>query len=426
MKTRREFLKKGMVGLASTWALPAFLNQTLLQMHVEAADALVQPATGKDGPILVVLQMGGGNDGLNTLVPFDDDAYHAARPTLGIKKDETLKVWDQMGLNPALQPLQGIYDAGNLAVIQGVGYPNPNRSHFRSMEIWHTAADSNRYEQTGWLGRYFDSACAGCDPTVGVNIGSMSPQAFASKSGRGISMANPRSYKFVGESDAEMAAMTGSDEGDSAGGSIGELSGKGMDPAGGSQIDFLTKTVLDAQVSSGVIQKITAGPRRSATYPGSKLANDLRLVADLIAGGLSTRIYYVNQGGYDTHANQRNAHDRQLAEMAGALSAFLADLRAQGNGGRVMVMTFSEFGRRVKENGSQGTDHGTAGPMFLAGGGIKAGLHGTAPSLTDLDNGDLKFTTDFRAVYATIMERWMKTDSQAVLGRAFPAAGFIG
>jgi uncharacterized protein (DUF1501 family) len=424
MKTRREFIKKGMVGLASTWALPAFLNQTLLQMHAHAADALVQPVTGKDGPILVVLQMGGGNDGLNTLVPYDDDAYYLARPVLGIRKDQTLRVWDHMGLNPALGPLQELYDGGSLAVLQGVGYPNPNRSHFRSMEIWHTAADSDKHEGTGWLGRYFDNDCAGCDPTVGVNIGSMSPQAFASGTGMGISMVNPRSYKFVEQIDAETSMAAAEPE--ASGGSIGELSGGGMNPKGGDQVDFLTKTVLNAQVSSDVIQKITGGPRRTASYPDNRLANDLRLVADLIAGGLPTRIYYVNQGGYDTHANQKNAHDRQLGEMASSVRAFLADIKAQGNGSRVLLMTFSEFGRRVKENGSAGTDHGTAGPMFLAGAGIKPGLHGTAPSLTDLDSGDLKFTTDFRSVYAAILERWMKVDSVPVLGRKFDPVDFFG
>lgn len=423
MHTRRNFLKTSLSGLAATCTLPAFINQTILSLDLRAADSAVQTVTGKDGTILVIVQMGGGNDGLNTVVPFANDAYFKARSQIALKESDVLKLNDQIGLNGQLGALKELYDAGHVSVINGVGYPNPNRSHFRSMEIWQTASDSNKNESAGWLGRYFDNACSGCDPTVGVNVGSMNPQAFYSKGMKGISLANPSQYRSVraaGEDPAMMAGEDGAEESLNAGASIGELGGANPMAGGGSAIDFLQRTALDAQMSSGQIAQIVKKFQPLVSYPKNRLASSLQLVGQLIAGGLKTRVFYVNQGGYDTHADQKNTHDRLMAELATSLSAFCEDLKKQGNFNRVLVLTFSEFGRRLKENASGGTDHGAAGPMFVLGGAVKPGIFGTYPSLTDLQDGDLKYSTDFRSVYATVLKNWLQTDPVAILKRDFP------
>jgi len=419
------------MGAAASWTLPTFLNSTIFQMDSLAADSLTQVVNGKDGRILIVLQMGGGNDGLNTLVPYSDDAYYKARRNIAIPKEAVLKINDRFGMNPQLAELKNLYDSGDLAILNGVGYPNPNRSHFRSMEIWQTASDSDKNEHYGWLGRYFDNACTGAPSTVGVNIGSMPPQAFLGPKPIGIAMANANRYRFI-----ESEALTGSpmmqesDSGNVAGNNSGssiENLGGAMPPLqdGMTNMDFLQRTALDAELSSQDVQKITSKYQSSVAYPKNRLASDLQLIAQLIAGGLPTRIYYANQGGFDTHADQLGSHSRLMKEFSSALGAFVADLKQQGNFERVLIMTFSEFGRRVEENASRGTDHGVAGPMFLLGGKVKSGVHSDYPSLTDLDKGDLKHQVDFRSVYATVLENWLRTGSDVILKKSFPKLGFV-
>lgn len=430
MKTRRQFLHSSLMGAAATWTLPAFLNSTIFQLDAHAADSAIQVTSGKDGTILVVLQMGGGNDGLNTVVPYADDTYHKARPTLALAADTVLKMDDHCGLHPNLAKIKGLLDAGEGAILHGVGYPNPNRSHFRSMEIWHTASDADKNEHYGWIGRYFDSACQGQPPTVGVNIGAMPPQAFLGPKPTGVSMASPGRYKLIEPADiavadardGSMVPMSGAENiaGDQAGSSVDGLGTAAAADDGRSNLEFLERTSLDAELSSNDIQRVTKAYQSKVAYPRTRLGEDLKLIAQLIAGGLPTRIYYAHLGGFDTHANQKPAHDRLMLEFAEAVGAFVADLKDQGNFGRVLLMTFSEFGRRVAQNGSHGTDHGAAGPMMFFGGAVKPGLHGTLPSLTDLDRGDLKHHADFRSVYATVLEQWLKTDSVPVLKRKFP------
>jgi uncharacterized protein (DUF1501 family) len=425
-KTRRQFLRTGLLGGSLCWTVPGFLQTTMLSLHAAADGQLVQGVTGRDGNILVVLQLAGGNDGLNTVVPFEDDDYRRARPTLGLSEKQVLRLnpKDKVGLHPALAGLAKSYEAGDLAVVQGVGYPNPNRSHFRSTEIWATAADAEKSSSTGWIGRYFDNACAGCDAAVGVTLGSQNPQALAAKTPKGVLYEVPGSRRQRLGADGEpatggsMAMDTDLEEGP-AGGSIGDIAGaSGKIDA----LDFLERTEMDVQVTQKEIAAASGRGKNEISYPSSGLGSQFSLVARLIAGGLKTRIYYVSQGGYDPHTGQANAHDRLLREMGDAVSAFLADLKAQGNLGRVTLMTFSEFGRRVKENASGGTDHGAAAPLFLAGGGVTAGLLGEMPSLAprDLDDGDIKFNVDFRSVYATLLEKHLGVKSDPILGRAFP------
>jgi uncharacterized protein (DUF1501 family) len=427
--TRRQFLRTTLLGGAVSWTVPTFLANTFSAMQAEAADKATQVVTGRDSAILVVLQMAGGNDGLNTLVPYANDHYRRARPGLGLAESQILKLNDEFGFHSKLTGFKELYDGGQLGIVQGVGYPNPNRSHFRSTEIWQTATDSDKFARQGWLGRYFDNECSGCDPTVAVSIGRQMPQAFAAKNPKGVSLENPQNYRFIssermkpgekGSAEESFRELNRMDEEmtENSGGSIGALHGAAKHS--GSVLDFVERTALDAQVSSDTIRAIASRAENQATYPTSQLGNSLKLVAKLIAGGLPTRVFYVSQGGYDTHTNQSGAHDRLLKDLGDAVKAFTDDLKAQQNFSRVLVMTFSEFGRRVAENGSSGTDHGASAPMFLVGEQVKAGLLGEHPSLapTDLFQGDLKYKVDFRSVYAAVLENWLKTKSEPVLGK---------
>ena len=431
LQTRREFLRRTVLGGALSWTVPTFLANTFSALQAEAADQGAQAATGRDATILVVLQMAGGNAGLNTVVPFTNDYYHRARPRIGLTEAKVLRLNDDVGLHPAMTGFKELYDAGRLAVVQGVGYPNPNRSHFRSTEIWQTASDSARFERYGWLGRYFDNTCSGCDPTIGVSIGRQMPQAFAAQRPTGVSLENPQNYRFMAGGGSRPGEMSSTEESfrklnhseaeaaENSGGTIGSLSGPVRHT--GSPLDFLERTALDAQMSSDKIRSIASRVSNVATYPGSQLGNSLKLVAKLIGGGLPTRVFYVSQGGYDTHTNQANAQERLLRDLGDSVKAFVEDMQGQGNLPRVMVMTFSEFGRRVAENANGGTDHGAAAPMFVVGDKVPAGLLGRYPSLAlaDLFQGDLKYNVDFRSVYAGVLESWLKTPSEPVLGRNF-------
>lgn len=438
LQTRREFLQKTVLGSALSWTVPSFLADTFAALHGEAADSATQIVTGKDSTILVVLQMAGGNDGLNTVVPYANDFYHKARPKIGQTADKILKLTDEIGFHGSMTGFKNLYDSGNLAVVQGVGYPNPNRSHFRSTEIWQTASDSDKIEKYGWVGRYFDNACAGADPAVGVVIGRQLPESFFAAKPKGICFDNPANYRFMANGTAteesykklnelEMSSALpdggpgmASDDTSNSGDSIGMLPA-GLPMQGGKAVDFITRTALDAQQSSDEVRAIAARVQNQAVYPGSQLGGSLKLVAKLIGGGLPTRIYYVSQGGYDTHTNQVNSQQRLLGDLGDSVKAFTDDLKAQGNMSRVLVMTFSEFGRRVSENANGGTDHGAAAPMFIVGDKVKAGLLGHYPGLApeDLFQGDIKYNVDFRSVYAGVLENWLKTPSAPILGRQF-------
>jgi uncharacterized protein (DUF1501 family) len=429
LQTRREFLRASILGGALTWTVPAFLANTFSALHAEAAQSATQVATGRDSGILVVLQLAGGNDGLNAVVPYNNDFYRKARPKIGVDAKTIFKINDEIGLHPSLAGLKDLYDAGNLSIVQGIGYPNPNRSHFRSTEIWQTASDSEKFERYGWLGRYFDNCCCGADPTIGVSIGTQMPQAFSAATPAGVSFNNPQSLRYNAGGPGKNGAMSADEktyrelnqpeEMDNSGATIGAVNGPTAHA--GSVIDFLERTALDAQVSSDKIMAITRQVQNKASYPAGQLGNSLKMVAKLIGGGLPTRIFYVSQGGYDTHTNQAGQHQRLLRELGDSVKAFVDDLKEMGASDRVLLMTFSEFGRRVTENANGGTDHGAAAPMFIVGPKVKAGLHGRYPSLApeDLVNGDIAFNVDFRSVYAGVLEEWLKTKSAPILGRQF-------
>lgn len=432
--TRRDFLSTGLktAGLVSAWGfVPSFLTRSAL-----AAGA------AKDSTILVVVQLSGGNDGLNTVVPYTNDLYYNLRPNLGLKQESLWQVNDALGLNRGLEPLKGLYDDGRMSVIQGVGYPNPNRSHFRSMEIFHTASDKEG-PKMGWLGRYFDNQCGGIDPrnaaqaekmaTIGISMGKVMPQAFRNKTNVALALDNPETFRW--NASGETSGLARSQEAIFAKinkpAPQSQAMMKGGDMHGGVQadsaeaLDFLKHTAMNAVLAGDRVRELLAKYKGKVDYPNGHLSGQLQMVAKLIAGEMPSRVYYVHHGGFDTHANQLYNHERLLNEMATALKAFQEDLKLQGNADKVMCLAFSEFGRRVAENGSNGTDHGAAGPMFLMGPKLKAGIHGAAPDLSDLIDGDLKHQTDFRQVYAALLEDWLGVDSKAVLGAPFEKVALI-
>jgi uncharacterized protein (DUF1501 family) len=397
--TRREFLQlsaKGIGLLAFARYAPAFLTSTALAGH---------PAPEKDRSILVLIQLAGGNDGLNTVIPYQDDRYYRLRPQIGIQKDDTLDLNGQLGLHSSCRELKALLDQGQLSIVQNVGYPNPNRSHFRSMEIWETASESDQFLSTGWLGRYFDNACEGAPADQGpvaVHASGEVPQAF---------MASQPHATFGLRGGGGNARRRNLDL-------LQDLAQAGPEEEHGNGA-FLRHTLMNALVTERRIQEIAARDRPQATYPGNQLGQSLRSVAALIAAQLPTRVYFVSLGGFDTHRGQANAHANLLRTLSGAMAAFQQDLNARGLADQVLTATFSEFGRRPKENDSQGTDHGTAAPLFLMGNKLKGGLHGTAPDLGIGPNEDLRYSTDFRQVYATLLGKWLGAPAEQILGRTF-------
>jgi len=433
--TRREFIGRSVTLASASLAAPYFLQRSALGMPSAAPGMSSIPGVNEDR-ILVVLQLSGGNDGLNTVTPYGLDEYQKARPGIGINASQALKLpVDGLGLHPNLSGLKELFDEGQCAIVQGVGYPNPNRSHFKSMDIWHTADTSATGD--GWLGRYFDSACCGygkgesgraenaVEPggQPGVAIGRTAPLAMQGRSIKPIAFENEELFRWTGEDVHE--SLVEPYERVSRRGEIDAAEGETIAPTSNSA--FLTKTALDARVSSEMIRKaVRSSPL--VQYPRSRLGRDMAMVASMIRAGLPTRVYYVSMGGFDTHAGQGGAfgnHANLMNQFSQALSAFYRDLKKQGNDGRVMTMTFSEFGRRVRQNASGGTDHGTAAPMFLCGPMVEPGLHGSHPSLTDLDSGDLKHTTDFRRVYAAVLENWLGVESKGVLAGAYRPLGVV-
>jgi len=420
--TRRIFLTRGLTVLSAASTLPAFLQRTVYAINNPADAPLTQTAAGKRDEILVVLQLSGGNDGLSMVIPFDNDDYRRARAeTAHIKDVAELGKGTGICLHPNLTAFKELYDSGELALIQGVGYPNPNRSHFRAMEIWQTA-EPVKPPVDGWLGRYFDAQCKGADPIdpkAAINIGNIAPLALQGSKFSAVSFQRPDAYQWFAGNRMVDPKMKRTFQ------DINDLTGKTAEttitPSGNPTLDFLERTALDAQLSSDEIRNVTTRYKGGITYPNNPLAQALQMVAQMIAGGLSTRVYYVSLGGFDTHSNQRQTHDRLMLTLSESVSAFMKDLKAQGNAQRTVLMTFSEFGRRVTENASHGTDHGAAAPMFVCGAAVKGGVYGNHPSLrpNDLDHGDLKYNTDFRSVYATMLDKWLHADAQKILGANF-------
>jgi uncharacterized protein (DUF1501 family) len=404
--SRRRFLQQlSAAGIVSLGARPP-------EFLASAAEA----STDR-GRVLVVIQLAGGNDGLNTVIPFADTEYAKARPGIAIPRDSVLKLDDDVGLHPAMTGMHDLFESGQLAVIQGVGYENPNRSHFRSMDIWHSARPEIEETRDGWLGRAIEDESqfrSGSLPALALGMDRL-PLALVSGRMSVPAVRDLSDYRLnLGsgpQRERHVQTLTAAAQ---------------LPAAAGSELEFLRSTARTAMTSAERLSEVTKSYSAAAEYPSNGLAARLKVIAQAVAAELGTRVFYLSLGGFDTHSQQEGAHQALLTELSSAVTAFFADLGGHGLADRVMLATFSEFGRRVKENGSLGTDHGAASQMFAVGPKVGGGVHGDHPSLTDLHQGDLKFHTEFRSVYATLLEDWLGVASERVLGSQFPKLKLVG
>jgi len=401
MSNRRDFLKYSSLASASM-LVPGFLKSTQKPLLPDRTQ----------GKILVVIQLSGGNDGLNTVVPYRNDVYYENRPKLGLTRQEILELDDEQGLHPSLKGLRELYDEGNLSIINSVGYPNPNRSHFRSMDIWQSASASDQYLQSGWIGRYLDAQCqqGPIQPHTAIELSDSLSLALKGKQLKGLATHNPKTlYQTTRDPFVQVLAKQ-------------EVREDKSHP----NVDYLHKTLIEASSSAEYLHEKSKIYSSWVGYPMHKLGKRLKTIAELIIANSETRVYYVSHAGFDTHVNQKGPHARLLEQYATGVSAFVEDLKKNDRFNDVMIMTFSEFGRRVKQNAGGGTDHGTANNLFLINVNLKKpGIYNTAPDLQNLANGDLKHQIDFRQVYATLMDRWLEVDPVQVLGKEFKSLGIV-
>lgn len=399
---RRAFLTRGLGALGVSAALPHYLART----------ALAAPQAEGGQQVLVVVQLSGGHDAISALVPYGHAEYHKLRTATRISDDEVIKINNELGLHPQLAGFKELLDQGAMAALPGVGYPNPNYSHFTATDIWHTARYDAKQEPLGWIGRVLDCGHKDDrDPTISIAVGTgKSPRVMVGRHHPGVAFNRVDLYRYTGDrgDQTRLAAYRRLNEPGAA--------------APTDSLSFIAATSAQANASSERVRQLAGAYKPQVQYPRTGLGQNLQIIASLIAGGLSTRIFFTETGGFDTHRGQRARHDRLMSDLNGAIAAFQKDLSLQGHAQRVLTVTTSEFGRRVQENGTEGTDHGAASAQFMFGPGVKPGIHGAHPSLTDLQGGgggSLKHTTDFRSVYATVIEKWLGISSQAVLGEKF-------
>lgn len=393
---RREFLQAGTLATTSLM-LPKFLKAFEQKQSVPNGNKL-----------LVVIQLSGGNDGLNTIIPVNNDLYYKERPGLAITKQNALLLNAEAAINPALPYFKTLYDEGYLGILNSVGYPNPDRSHFRSMDIWQSGSTSDQYLNTGWLGRYLDAQCSGCDkPTNALEIDDVLSLALKGENNKALAFTNVN----------RLQATTGINY-------FRQLNA--AHEPGDETVDYLYKTMSETLSSADYIYKESKQYNSTQVYPTTSLGKNLKTIGSLISSGINTRVYYVSLGSFDTHVNQANQQKRLFIELNDAIEAFVKELKANHRLDDVMLMTFSEFGRRVSQNASGGTDHGLANNMFFISGGLKQkGLINAMPDLTDLNEGDLKHTIDFKNVYATILNKWLDADDAKILGSKYNCLQFI-
>jgi uncharacterized protein (DUF1501 family) len=414
--TRRELIRMGLgssalLGCGRT--VPLFLVSSAAALADDHGPATVRAKGG--GRILVVVQLSGGNDGLNTVVPYRDDEYRKRRPGLQVSAKEVLKIDGHVGLHPSLDGFRKLLEQERLAIVQSVGYPNPNRSHFESMAIWHTARLAHDAAAPGWLARASDERPGLEGDAPGLHIHDAFPLPSALEGGRHVIPSLARLEQF--------RRRLGMPEGGEAAAQANALDRLGRQNRGepGSLLQFVERCSLVTYASSARLEHLRQdSTSTTAVYPDYLgLAKRLQLIAQLIKAGLTTSIYYTQLDGFDTHAGQATRHAQLLRELGTSLRTFLDDLEKSGEADRVLVLVFSEFGRRLTENASGGTDHGTAAPVFLLGRPVKAGLHGPYPDLTYLDDGDPRHAIDFRRIYATMLDRWLGIPHRDILGSTF-------
>ncbi len=396
---RKEFLQIGSLATAS-FMFPKFLKAF-------EAQALVPPGN----KVVVILQLSGGNDGLNTVIPVRNDIYYKLRPSLSIRKGQTAVLTDEVSLHPALTTFKALYDEGNLAILNNVGYPNPDRSHFRSMDIWQSASQSNQYWNTGWVGRYLDAQCSGCaHPTQALEVDDVLSLAMKGEKNNAIAVKDPR--RLFGTANDKFFREV--------------LKNHPADHADEKPVEYLYKTLGETLSSADYIFKQSRLHPTGASYPATELGNGLKTIASLIFSDINTKVYYISLGSFDTHVGQDNQQTRLFTQLDEAIKAFTGDLKKNGRMDDVLLFTFSEFGRRVAQNASNGTDHGTANNMFLISGGLKQkGILNELPDLTNLNEGDLRYKVDFKNVYATVLQKWLQADADAILGAHYDTLNFI-
>ena len=390
--SRRQFLKDASLTVAGTMMVPAFLKGTSMSEF------------SSDGRRLIVIQLSGGNDGLNTVVPFRNDYYYKYRSRIAHNPHDVLRLNDDMALHPLMTGIKSLFDSGDLTIINNVGYPNPNRSHFRSMDIWHSASDSKEYISTGWLGRYLDNECSGCKTHAGIEISNLLDLALKGEKKKGLPLVNPQQLYSSFRGVKIEKQNTGNNE----------------------AADFLYKTIAQTKSSAEYIFKTSKNYKSKLTYPNNEFGRSMKTIAELIISGIDTQIFYASLGGFDTHYKQVGRQNNLLKMYSDAMNVFIKELKSNNQWSNTLVLTFSEFGRRVKENGSLGTDHGKANNVFIMGGNLKRkGFYNNPPDLLNLDNGDLKHEIDFRQVYSTILDKWLKADADTILLNKYERLKFI-
>lgn len=398
--TRREFLRNSTLASASL-LLPNFLKATAKNLL----------PVSFDGKVLVIIQLSGGNDGLNTVVPFTNDTYYKLRPDIGLDEPDIISITDVVALNSSLSGLADLYHNGNLAIVNNVGYPNPNRSHFRSTDIWQSASDENKILQSGWIGRYLDSTCNGsCAlPHHAIELDDTLSLALRGDKLKGLAFRDPSVLQLsVRNEQLKQVAKSYHEDHDHP------------------QVEYLHKILADTYQSAEYIYDKSKIYKSKQEYPQHEFAKRMKSIAELICSGCETKVYYVSLSGFDTHVFQKGAHSKVLKTYGDTLKAFCDDLKTNNRFNDTVVMTFSEFGRRVSQNASKGTDHGTANNVFITGGKLnKAGLYNPMPDLQKLEDGDLTHSIDFQQVYATLIENWMKADSVKILNDTFTKLDFI-
>jgi len=399
---RRDFLRN--TALASgAFMVPAFLKP----LEAMAMSGL----TGYKN--LVIIQLSGGNDGLNTIVPYCNDIYYQKRSVIAIKETDVIGLDDMQGLNPNMIALKEIYDQGWMSVINSVGYPNPDRSHFRSMDIWQTASDSNQFLTNGWIGRYLDATCQNNihqNPYTAIEVDDTLSLAMKGAKMKAIAVQDPNKL-FQATREPFFKDL---------------VSSQNSAHLNEDNLGYLYKTMIETYSSADYIQKTSKTYNVTAAYPSTQFGNQLKTISKFINSGLQTRVYYVSLSGFDTHVGQQDQQGRQLKTYSEGVAAFIKDLKQTNKLDDTLVMTFSEFGRRVEQNASNGTDHGTANNIMIYGGKLKkAGIYNPAPDLVTLDNGDLKYQVDFRDVYATVLDKWLNVNNNMVLNKNFAGLDFI-
>jgi uncharacterized protein (DUF1501 family) len=416
--SRRAMIRDGMLVVSAGMIMPAIFSRGIASAQALTSDGVHSSLATSDNTLIVV-QLAGGNDGLNTVVPYADATYRKVRPTIGVAENSVLHLNDRLGLHPNLAPLQNLWNQGHMAIVEGVGYPNQSLSHFQAMDIWQTLDLTGNGSQ-GWLGKLVAGMVdKDGHPFQALNIGTQTAQALASISQPVPSLANVRSYRLAPD-----PAEGGSTSTTSRLQTLLKL--YNTYPRSSPYAALLDTTALDAQEGENQLQQAAGEYHAAVEYPQNSFATGLQVLAETIVQGLGLRVGYVTLGGFDTHANQKTTHDTLMKTLADGLSAFYNDLAQHGKADKVVVVTWSEFGRRVAENGSAGTDHGTAAPLFVLGNAVQQGIYGEPPDLNSLDpNGNLKYTVDFRSVYATLLDRWMGASSKDILGGTFGSQQFL-